>query len=491
MSRRPLKNAFQLLSASVAVKFIGIAMIGFCTRYLTKEELALLPIYDMIGALAPIFLSFGITPTLMKYLPGLLERDPESARGLVRSSVMIMSMGSVVFGIGVYLLADQIGPRLLESETATQLIRIAAPGFIFLSGRNMTQYLLWAMSRFDKLSIIRVFSAIGRAVLCISFLLAWGLEGLVWGLVLNDALCLLLSVIYLRDMLSWGPGKGWGVKKLITVSSPFYFESFLMYFRNQGDNWIVATLLGPGAISVYFIAKRFPQTLTMALDSLDKVITTEISRREHDPTEISRYIRRLDTVLSFTALPAILLIIGSLPHLITLIAGSEYTDAVVPAMLLCGMQLVRVFNLTIGRGVFVIKPPKFRVMLTTIESVILILCLVVLTPLMAERGVATSRLFSALVGWAATYVLLRRSIGPTFPVGQTLSALVAGGGMTAVMLVLHSLQPHLVWAPVHAIAGVGLFLAIISILNTDGFYGTLGDVLPSRVRRPWRRSSTD
>ena len=75
------------------------------------------------------------------------------------------------------------------------------------------------------------------------------------------------------------------------------------------------------------------------LESLDKVLTSELSRRRSDTAGIRRYIHRLYLVNGHLVAPAILFAMGLTPAFIVVVAGSEYAGAIVPAMILCLAEL--------------------------------------------------------------------------------------------------------------------------------------------------------
>ena len=69
----------KLISGNVATKAIGILVLAFYARVLTKEEMAIIPIYTMLCGLASVIFSFGLKANLMKWLPSLLKEDMRNA----------------------------------------------------------------------------------------------------------------------------------------------------------------------------------------------------------------------------------------------------------------------------------------------------------------------------------------------------------------------------------------------------------------------------
>jgi O-antigen/teichoic acid export membrane protein len=483
---RSVRNFLQLASANVGVRILGLFSLAFFTRYLSKDELVLLPVYDMLSALAPVVFSLGILPSVLRSLPGLIEHDPAQARGLIRTGNAITLAGSLLFAACVFLFAEPLAKAVFSKADYAYLLRITSLGYLAAALLNYTTYLQWANSDFAGISLVRVIAGIGRIVLGIGLLLLAGLRGLAWGLALNDALCFFVSLWFLRGTLKPGPTVGVSARGLIRESLPFYFESFLMYFRAQGDNWIVATMLGTEAMAVYFVARRIPQILMLVMDSVDKIVTTAVARRTGDIDEVKSYLWRLHEVLAHTIVPGIMLLIALMPAVIIVIAGREYESASIPCMVLCGVLLVQTTQLPFARGIFVTLPPLTRVLQTVVETAVLIGCLFLLSRPFAEMGVSVSRLLAAVAAWLYSFLTLRRSMRMGIPWRQYVLSLTASLLMAGVVVTLFTLRANLLLVPVYALAGVFVFLIAVSATNSRMFYQTVNTVLPLRISDPVR-----
>ena len=481
----------QLLSANVVTKIAGLIALGVFTRLLTKQDLAFLPVYGMLTELSYVLFGFGLQPTLIRRLPGLLKNDRPAAGRLIRMSTRILVAGSLVFVLGVFLAAAPIAASLLGSASHSTLIRLTALGSCCFAWRNICRYLLWAASRFDKIAIVRTGAALGRLGLGVGGLLVGGIEGLAVGLVVTDALTFLLAIMYTKDLLQIPAGPGPSNRELLRESRPFYFESYLTYLRNQGDNWLVATTLGPAAISIYFVAKRFPLLLMMFVESFDKVITPQLSKKRNDPVAIGHSVGKLTASLVTLAVPTIFMIMGLLPVMIKLVAGPGFEAAILPGMILCLMQLIRILAVPINRGVFVTRPPSTRVLITTIESAALIVSLVLLVPPLAVQGVAFSRFVAALTMFLCSFFVLKKHIKVLFPWQRlAVSGFVSAAMMATVLAVVLS-QDNLLLAPFIALAGAAVFLLLTWLVQAKEFFETLEQILPFELpgflRRLMRR----
>jgi len=346
--KKSVTSLLQLTSANVAVKFLSLLMIALFTRYLTKEELAILPVYEMLAALSGIFFGFGLQPTFIRLLPSKYSENPDEARGLIFSGGLLLVSGSLAFACGVFFLADWLSPILFREQDFAHLIRIFSLGFFFLSLKNVSNLVLWSKSRFDRISVIQITTAVGRTVFVGGLMLLWDVRGMTIGLVCNEILGAGLSLYFIRDILRGHRVPLFPMKGLLKQSFPFYFEGFLIYFRSQGDNWIVATMLGPSTMAIYFIAKRLPGMMMMFIESLDKVVTSEISKRKNNTPEMKSYIRRLFLLNSHVTLPGTIFVMGLVPLFILIVAGKAYMASVVPCLILCSVLPLQALQIPLG-----------------------------------------------------------------------------------------------------------------------------------------------
>ena len=481
---KSVKSLLQLTTANVAVKFLGVLMIILFTRYLTKEELAILPVYEMLVALSGIIFGFGLPPTFIRLLPAKYSENYDEARGLIFSGGLMLVAGSAVFACCVFFLSDWLSTILFKEHDFAHIIKIASLGFFFVSLKNVSHLVLWSLSRFDKISITHITTAVGRAVFVGGFLLLWGIEGMALGLVVNEILCAAVSIYFIRDILQGPRVPLYSAGDLLKRSLPFYFEGFLNYFRSQGDNWIVATMLGPSTMAIYFVAKRLPGIIQMFIQSLDKVVTSELSKRRNQPEELESYIQRLFLINSHIALPGTIFVMGLAPLFVLVVAGKAYMASVIPCLILCSVLPMQALLIPLGRGIFVIHPPMVRVIMTMIESTVLILSLFLLAPLLAENGIALSRVFAAATALILAQLVLRRTIGLGLPWGQAARSAAFSLVMAGTILGLQMWNSNLLATPAYALAGILVFLVLVHIFNSKAYYGVINTVLPFHLNDP-------
>lgn len=475
-----------LVSADFLSKFIGIAVLAFYARYLSKDDLAVLPVYDMVGAMGAVVFSFGIFPTFVRTLPSLLSSDRAKARAIMVTGIAVIVPGLVCYSVVVAGLAEFISNAFFKEGRYAALIRIMAVGFFAVGVRTITDYLLWSSGRFSRMATVKVVQSLMNALVAAGLLLIWGLKGLVIGLVLRDVTAAALSVFFLGDILFTGPLIIDSPRKLIRESLPYYLESYVLYFKERGDTLIVATFLGPSLLAVYYIARRLYDALLTVFNSVDRVITAGLSGKRQSPAEVEAHLEKVLTAVSQLLLPFVMFCLGMVPLFIRLVAGPRYVAAIIPGAILCLALAVQFTWSPVGRAIFVLRPPMTRFKLSLVEATSLIVWLSALVPLLQVVGVAAARLLAALTIGVTAYVVAGRfvrvnGLGKAFLASAGASVL-----MGSVMLVGQVLQPKMELAPVFVFGGIVVFLIFTSIFNSGPFYSTLNAILPLKIVDPIR-----
>ena len=130
--KKSIKSLLQLTSANVAVKFLGIFTLAFFARYLTVEELAILPVFEMLGALSATVFGFGLQPTFLRLLPSKYSESYNEARGMIYTGGLLLVSGSIVVACTVFFLSGWLSSILFREQDFSHLIKIISMGFFFL-----------------------------------------------------------------------------------------------------------------------------------------------------------------------------------------------------------------------------------------------------------------------------------------------------------------------------------------------------------------------
>ncbi|MGB3849312.1 MAG: oligosaccharide flippase family protein [Tunicatimonas sp.] len=487
-----LKNILSLFSANILVKGLGIFSVMILIRFLTKEELALLPNYAVVTGLALTISSFGLLPTLIREIPFLLqEKQFDQARSMVITSLWVILPILVVVSIVSYAYSEELATYLLGTEAYALHFKIMAVSFVFSGVRQFFDYSYWAYDMFKEQSRLLVIEGVIKVVFNIVGVVFFGALGLVVSLALTSLISCLVSIYYFRQTLFVGSYQTVSLKHLLSKSAPFYLEGYLMYFRTQGDQLFVTTFLGAEQLAVYFVAKKLYDILQIFTKPLDKVFTNALAKLQGNLGKFNQQLSEIFTINSFIFVPFIALCTGLTPLFIEVIAGSEYAEAVPASLLLTATLLVYFFYAsTFGRAIFLLRPSTSRFKLTVVESVSLAIFSLLLVNKLAVEGIALARLLTVIVTGLYSYFYMKRDVKLNVERKPVLLVLVISAVMTFGLLYTQSYSTNFALVAAALLLALAAFVVAIHYTVSDKYYAFINRLLPVKIADPLRLIQT-
>jgi O-antigen/teichoic acid export membrane protein len=484
---KSLKDLVHLVSSTAILKVLGIVSVMVYTRFLIKEELALVPMFAIMGRLSMVVFSFGILPTLVRDIPQLLKaKKIETVSSAINTSIIVIIPGILLFSILCYYFAGQLSLTFFQTEAYTSHLKLMSIGFFFTGVNQAFSYIYWCLSRFQQESSRNVIVGFMQVITGIAFVMIWGIQGLIISLVLCSIINTVILIHSLKDILFASPFEMYPLRKLIIESVPFYLESYLQYFRAEGDQLLVAGLLGPKALAIYYIAKKPYDILHSFTQSLDKVLTTSLAKFKDNLEVFNARVNSIITLNSFILFPVILLTIGICPTFVVLIAGESYEGAVIPSMILLlwlGAQVS--WKTAIGKSIFILQSSSGRFKVTLIETVILLGLIYILGHYFSLIGVVIGRLLATVLAGICAYYFVRKDVAIKIDL-RSIGAVTTYGIMMCLLLLLaqHYTTSYILLG-ISFTLSVSLFLFLINRTVSDKFYSVLNSISPFRIIDPF------
>lgn len=480
------KDFLHLVSSNAILKVLGVVSVIVYTRYLLKEELALVPFFTIMGRLSMVVFSFGILPTLVRDIPHLLkEKKTQLVNSAINTSIIVIVPGIFLFSILCYVFAGEISLKFFGTESYKAHLELMSIGFFFTGVNQAFSYIYWCLSRFQQESSRNIIVGFTQVITGIAFVILWGIYGLIISLIISSFISTLIYLHSLKDIL-FAPFKLYSLKKLMVESIPFYLESYLMYFRAEGDQLLVAGLLGPQALAVYYIAKKPYDILHSFTQSLDKVLTTSLGKFRNDMKVFNTKVNSIITLNSFVLFPIILLTIGLCPTMVVLIAGEGYEGAVVPSMILLlwlGAQVS--WKTAIGKSIFILQPSTGRFKVTLIETIILLSLVYVLGNIYSLIGVVIGRFLATVLAGMCAYQFIKKDVSINIDIRSIFAVTTHGIVMCSLLLVAQYFFSSYSILVVTFIFSISLFLFLINRTVSEKFYNVLNSIAPFKIIDPF------
>lgn len=476
-----------MISSNATLKVLGVISIIVYTRYLLKEELALVPIFAIMGRLSMVVFSFGILPTLVREIPSLLkEKKAVLIQSYISTSLIIIIPGIILFSILCYSFADFLSIYFFKKSDYASLLKLMSFGFFFAGINRCLSYIYWCLSRFKEDSKRIVIVGFIQIITGISFVMVWGIHGLIVSLIISNVINTSLYIFNLKDLIFASSFTLYSPKKLIFESVPFYLESYLMYFRAEGDQLLVGGLLGAEALAIYYIAKKPYEFLSSFTDSLDKVLTTSLARFKNDMNIFNEKLNSLITINSFILFPVVWLVIGITPTFILLIAGQGYEGAVIPAMIFLLYLVVQVsWRTTLGRSIFLLKPSIKRFQVTLVETMSVLGFMLILGYFYNIVGVVIGRFLATLVSAFWAYYLVKHDVSINIDLKNTVAIISHSIIMGLLLLLAQFFFTSYILLGLSLVCSVLVFLFLINITISHKFYNLLNTISPVKIIDPF------
>jgi O-antigen/teichoic acid export membrane protein len=405
-----IKDISQLLSGGLLAKLFGVVALMVFARALPKSEMAVFPAWLTIMGLPSLFLSFGVFQTLIRKLPSLIREDYACARSLVVTSSVVTLAGTILVCLISVPFSGEIARFFFRDAGRAWIIQASAIGCVAATCSKITEYVMWGEARFGATSLMQIIESVVRPCLTVALYFAYGLKGIVAGLVMAQIVMAAISFWYVRAMFLGALPPVYPLRALVRESFPFYIDNYLWYLKGDGDTLLVA-FLGPLALAEYYIAKNLYSNVMMAWISLDKVTLERLARFAQLPDVFRARIVELYNRISAAAVPFMLLVIAVAPYGVIVLAGARYAHSIWPAVALLVVALVQFVNIPVNRAVFVGLPGVYRLSTSAVEAVVVLIAAVSLVPLYGIMGIAFARILGPAAGFAFGYRALRRKIG--------------------------------------------------------------------------------
>ena len=481
-----LKGVADLFLGQVASRIFTFLFLIAFVRLLSRDELAVLPLYYAASTASTLLFSFGILATLVREIPRLRVAEPEKMHSLLFTSFIVVMSGVIISTLLMVMFRAPI-QDIFFSEIAGQIdFKLFAAGMVAGGWKSILSFVLKSLQMYRRLAIFTsgndfLFRALGL----VGFLIA-GINGLLVGFLLgvmiSNIYCTIIISQFLFSQRNWYP-----MHELLKISWPFYFESYLHYFRFHGDVLFIGALLGAPALSVFFVAKRLYDLLMTVMRSMEHVMAPSISQLlGHSIESAVRGYARMAALVPLAVVPTGLLSAGLTYGFIDVIGGKEYArDAFLPAALFCGVAVLHGLVAVRTSAVFVMGQPTDRLKIAVSQFSVYFSLLYLLVMNLGVTGAPLAQAASYIVAYVYSGYLLSDRIG-NLKISKLLW-IVLGSTLIGLVLLL-GLQIYyysIFVLPVYALLAIFTVILLVSLLTPDSEFCQLKNMLPSRLKKPF------
>jgi len=477
---RVARGATYMFAGGFAASVIGLITFVVITRVLSKEEMGIFAVLNLILSIAQTFGTLALTSAAVKYIAHYLEeKQIDKAKSVANLVLRICVVTSILSFCVLFFLAEWLSLWLFGTSSQTLLFQVLA----FVLSFNIL-YLgvisfLQGLQKMFELSFIGLIYAIIQNFLGIYLILnGLGLLGIVYGwlagVVVSTLLSLALTYRYFGISRKSHP-----IKPLIEFSLPLYLSQILTFFVGWVDQIFVLSFIGAVYLGVYYIAVRASVVPSLIFTSIIAALFPQLSElyAQNGATSLKGAFHTSTRYAMLIGFPTIIGLATLAYPIVILFAGLEYAEAAVPLIILCVSSLPTTLGVAITAILWAMGRTKIASLITVAsifsEMFVLYVALVYLN--VEILGAALSRVVAAVIGFALGTLSLKKNPGISFDKDALWKGSVSCAIMVFAIVLLDvirqyfaSSQQFLVFRlhllPIYVIVGaVAYFLSLVAL----------------------------
>ena len=372
----------------------GIILLPILTKNLPVDEYGIWIQISVTVSLIPLIVTLGLPYTMVRFLPGLKNRE-EVQEGFYSISFIVL-FTSASTSLLLFLLSRPIAARLFD-DNAT-IIKILS-GVIFMECLNLL--LLNFFRTFQQIKRYSIFSFIRaslKIVLVAFFILSgYRILGAVIGLLISSFFVFLIMASFIISEVGIKIPKFKNIKEYLSFGLPTIPGNLSSWIVNSSDRYIIGIFLGTAFVGYYSSGYILGNVINMFIGPLAFMLPAVLSKYydENNMKEVKTILRYSLKYFLLLAIPSAfglsllskpLLTIISTPEIAS--QGYLITPFVTVSAVLFGVYVV------IAQGLYLAKRTDIGGKLWTIAAMLNLGLNFVFVPRMGIVGAAITTLIA-------------------------------------------------------------------------------------------------
>jgi O-antigen/teichoic acid export membrane protein len=419
--------------------------------------------------------------------------SPSKFKAIVTQSIALSLLSGFTIGAVLYLTAPALAEHVFRKPDASPVIRVFAPAFplyaVFLVGGGMT--------RLSQRMQYYAYSSIGAAafalvLVCILFMLGWGLIGAVVATVGGIAVGALMSIYFVKGLFPAVFAREirseWLGSELLAFSIPVALAGLLGSLLAFMDRLFVASFCTSAETGIYQAAGQLSILFAILFGAFNSIFSPMVADL-HARGESERLAELYHVCAKwrvYACAPVFVIVLFAPIDLVAFLYGSAYAQAATPLVILSAGQLFAVIAGT-SQTMLTMTGRQRTVVVIFLATLLFDLALnFVLVPRFGLVGAASAAAVSAMVLNMGTAIAVKKHASIALfdrRYAKSLGAALVAYG------VLYLLRPLEIGTPafrlfiVSAIS-LGTFTGCLIVLGLDAEDREVLNMIRARFRRP-------
>jgi O-antigen/teichoic acid export membrane protein len=334
------KGTIYLVAQNIIVASSSTFFFMFIARFLPSiSDLGVINGLQIIIAMAVILAGLGLANSatrFMSYHFGGQRGDLAKGIGILIFRIGLVS--SVVISYAMYMSANYIAIMLFHNADYTHLIQLGSIDTFLASMMSFSIGILFSLEEFRKIAIISIINSLLKSSsgFVLLFVFGMGVDGIVIGYIIADAVSLAIFVCILKPQILRGSPLSREMRCLVKFSLPLFGSAILSFLSVSIDYYLVLSLSGLIAAGIYSPAVLLVAVIITILVAVEQALLPYFSRIYgksglESLRNSSQFVSRYIFIICF---PFGFAILASTPLIIVGILGERYLESIYPSIIL-------------------------------------------------------------------------------------------------------------------------------------------------------------
>ncbi len=389
----------------MVLSLVGVMVI---TRTVGAEEYGSFIILRVVVLFLAQISGMGLASSIPVFVNAT---DDDGKKSQIINSALLFRLATIiVLGLLSLPFADSIA-RLFDSTMSLGHAAFIPILFFFEAIFGLLQASLQSFHRFQRMGIADAISSTTN-LLFIFIFVVWLKMGFI-GLLQARSIALGLAIVfqYINLPIARKPQLNTGVlREMLKFGLPLQLNDILSFVFSRIDTVLLGLLLGSAGVAYYEIARKIPDTLTLAYEAYRAVYFPFVSKfsAEGKSDKLARILNHSLRLGAFLPILGALLALLFGREVFLLVFTEEYLPSVTPFIILMGGLSLYAVGYTLGTTQVAIGETDKPVLANIAHTITSVATSLVLIPILGATGAAIASIAGSIVSNPLDVFFLRR-----------------------------------------------------------------------------------
>ncbi len=392
---------------------IGVFLLPLYTHYLAPADYGVLEILDRSRELVMVTVIAALTLTVISLYQAEAERRDKLR--VAGNALTVALTAAPPLMLIVVLLAGPISRLLFGGPEYAGLVwKIAV--VLVCDAVGQIAIIFWQARLQATLYVtFSVLMPAMRALIILGFVagLHWGLDGVMWGWLLNSAFfAVVLALMLVRQLSPASLTPDWPLlRRMARFAWPFVPGGVMGFVIQSGDRYFLLRFGTRSDVGVYGIGYRLGAIVALGLlGPFNKVWSAtmiELGKTEDGRRKLVRLSRGFFTLFGLGTLGFGLFVREGL----AVLASPEYYGALPIVYIMIAAQLFYVWNVMLDANIYIVRRSDLKMLVNALGCGVVLVLYTLLIPRWLGLGAAAAT-FGAFLAMAVFTFFMGRRVGP-------------------------------------------------------------------------------